>query len=53
METNSKIIEEGLNQIIEIAKERSLMLEQLKEALLEDNDQKIKEYAKKLCGVTK
>ena len=52
MQFNDKIIEEGLNQALVIAKHRAQILESLKEALLADDYQNIKFFASVLCGLT-
>ena len=52
MEVNNKIIEEGLNQALLVAKQRNHILERLKQALLMGDDEKIKHYASQLCGLT-
>jgi hypothetical protein len=51
MEFNQKTIEEGLNLALSIARERTIVLEALKQALVEDNNEKVKLYARELCGL--
>ena len=51
MDFNKEIIQEGLNQALVIAKKRANMLENLKQALIEDDLDKIKHHAKILCGL--
>ena len=53
MEFNKKIIEEGLNQVLAIARARTRILELLKQALIDNDDNKIKDYARQLCGLNK
>ena len=52
MEFNDRIIEEGLRQILIIAQDRSIMLEKLKQALIENNSNKIIAYSRQICGLT-
>ena len=52
MKFNEKIICEGLAQVLVIAKERVDILERLKRALLEGDDQQIQYYASQICGLT-
>jgi hypothetical protein len=44
-------IKEGIDQVLVIAKERAEILERLRQALVNDELQKIKLYAAKLCGI--
>lgn len=46
-----KRIEEELNQILSIAKERAQTLEHLRQALLARNDKEIIHYAYEICGL--
>ena len=51
MDFSEQVLEEGLNQVLVIAKERTKTLELLKQALLDGDSQKIFVYASKLCGL--
>ena len=51
MARNERIIDEGLNQVLLIAQERALTLENLKQALIKNDSERIKDYAKQLCGL--
>ena len=51
MKSDERIIDEGLNQVLSIAKERVLTLENLKQALIKDDNERIKNYAEQLCGL--
>ena len=50
MEHDSNI-KESINQVLAVAKQRVEILEQLRQALVNDEDHKIKFYAAKLCGI--
>ena len=50
MENDDRIIAEAVEHILRIANERDEILRQLRAAVLENNDHKIKNYAKKICG---
>lgn len=50
MEFNKKIIQIGLAKVLEISEARCRTLELLKQVLIEDDDDKIKLYAKQLTG---
>jgi len=52
MEHDRQAINESLKQVLKIAQERCCILENLKEALVEDNIEKIKKHAKAICGMT-
>lgn len=52
MRYNDKVIEDGLDKALAIAKYRVQILKSLKQALAEDDINRIKEYARKLCGLT-
>ena len=52
MDFQDEVIQEGLIQALEIAKHRAVMLENLKQALIEDDPDKIKIHAKILCGLS-
>ncbi len=52
MEFNEPILKEGLDQVLAIAKQRAQIIERLKQALLDEDDSKIKLYAFQLCGLT-
>ena len=52
MEFNQQVIKEGLNQALMIARERAFILENLKQALIEDDTEKIKLHARQLCGLS-
>ena len=49
---NEPILNEGLNQVLAIAKERAQIIEHLRQALLDEDEAKIKLYASQLCGLT-
>ena len=49
---NEPILKEGLNQVLAIAKARAQIIECLRQALLNDDDPKVKLYASQLCGLT-
>ena len=51
MDFQNEVIQEGLNQALVIAKQRAVILENLKQALIEDDTNKIKIHAKILCGL--
>jgi len=51
MEYKDDIMKEGLDQVLAIAKERAETLERLRQALLADDNNRIKLYASKLCGL--
>ena len=51
MEYNERVIKEGIDQILEIAMARDYLLSRLRQALLDDDVDKIKEYALKICGL--
>ena len=51
MEYNEDILKEGLDQVLAIAKQRTQTLENLRQALLDENETKIKFYASQLCGL--
>jgi len=44
-------IEEAIDLILKIARERDKLLRKLKEALANNDDQNIKKYSSKLCGI--
>ncbi len=48
---NDPTINEGLDQILIIAKERTKVLENLKDALLKDDISLIKTFASEICGL--
>jgi hypothetical protein len=50
VENEDKIIAEAVEHVLRIANERHEILKQLKAAVLENNNRKIKNYAKKICG---
>ena len=52
MEINDHVLEIGLEQILKIANERLATIEKLKKALIADDVNSIKEYAKQLCGLS-
>jgi len=52
MEFNEPILKEGLTQILTVAKERAQTIENLKQALLDGDESKIKFYASQICGLT-
>jgi len=51
VENDDRIIAKAVEHVLRIANERDEILRQLKAAVLENNDSKIKNYAKKICGV--
>ena len=51
MEYNETVIKEGIDQILAIAKARGKLLSLLRQALLDDDVDKMKEYALKICGL--
>ena len=52
MKSNEPILKEGLDQVLSIAKQRAQIMENLKQALLDEDEAKIKLYASQLCGLT-
>lgn len=52
MDIDEKVIEEAINRILIITEQRNKTMRQLKQALLENNEDLIKLYAKELCGVS-
>ncbi len=51
MEFDQDILKAGLDQVLKIAHDRAMTLENLRSALLEDDIDKIKFYASQLCGL--
>jgi hypothetical protein len=51
MDTNDRRLQVGLDQLLKIAEERKIILDKLKNALISDEIEKIKQYAKILCGL--
>ncbi len=51
MEFDDRTIEQALFKLQIIAEERNRILEKLKEALLNDDYTKVKEFANQLCGI--
>ena len=52
MEMDDRVLKAGLEHILEIANERKAILEKLKEALITDDVDSVKVYAKWLCGLS-
>lgn len=52
MEIDNHTIKVGLDNLLEIAQERKVTLEKLKEALIKDDTDKIKKFASQLCGLS-
>lgn len=50
MEYDDRVIAKAVEQALRIARERTEILRKLKDAVIENDDIKIKHYAKKLCG---
>lgn len=51
MDFDDGVIKEGLERLSQISKQRSDMLKLLRQALIDDDYNGIKTYAKQLCGV--
>lgn len=51
MDFDEKKIDEEVDRVLLIAKNRTGILEQLKNAVLENNEERIKVLARKLCGI--
>lgn len=51
MDFDERKIDEGVDRVLLIAKNRTGIFEQLKKAVLENNEKRIKVLAKKLCGI--
>ena len=51
METDRRAIEEGVEQVLVIANKRAQILEHLRQALLDDNDEEIRFFAAQICGL--
>ncbi|WP_319405792.1 hypothetical protein [uncultured Desulfosarcina sp.] len=51
MEMDDRVLKAGLEHIIEISNERKAMLEKLRQALISDDVDSIKVYARLLCGI--
>jgi hypothetical protein len=51
MEYNNKIIQVGFSKLLEISQERTRAFEGLKLALIEDDYEKVKFYARELTGL--
>jgi len=51
MEQLETAFQENINQVLIIAKEREAILQQLKQALIDDNMDGIKQFASKYCGL--
>jgi hypothetical protein len=51
MDYNDAVIEEGVNNLLIVAEKRRQLLDQLKQAVKDDDIYRIKEYASKICGV--
>jgi hypothetical protein len=52
MEFNAQAIGEAVQQAMAVASERKLVLESLRQALIEDDIDKIKLHARQICGLT-
>jgi len=52
MESNNRVIEEGLEQVLQIANRRAQILEHLRQALIVGNDEEIRFFAAQICGLT-
>jgi hypothetical protein len=50
VDNDDRIIAEAVEHVLRIANERDEILRQLKVAVIENDDHKIKNYAKKICG---
>lgn len=53
MDIQEHILEEGLNQVLAVAKDRAHTLGLLKKALIEGDDERVRHYAEQLCGIKK
>ena len=51
MECSDRILQAGVDQLLKIAEERKMLLNNLKGALISDEIEKIKRYARILCGL--
>lgn len=51
MQINDEVIGKGLDQVIEIARRRAAVIENLKEAIRKNDIENIRHYASCICGL--
>lgn len=51
MDLSDQILQTGIDQVLKIAEERKMLITNLKDALISDEIEKIKRYARILCGL--
>lgn len=51
MDIGDQILQNGIDQILKVAEERKALITNLKDALISDEIEKIKRYARILCGL--
>ena len=51
MDLSDQILRTGIDQVLKIAEERKALITNLKDALISDEIEKIKRYARILCGL--
>lgn len=51
MDLSDQILQTGIDQALKIAEERKALITNLKDALVSDEIEKIKRYARILCGL--